>query len=67
MAYRQIANSLQMTRPFLFFHDVTISSFDLNSDLPKISEWGFKCFNPEPTKPAQEVIFSGKLKTVPHP
>ena len=48
---------------FFFFHDVTISSFDLNSDLPKISEWGFKCFNPEPTKPAQEVIFSGKLKS----
>ena len=24
-------------------------------------------FNPDPTKPAQEVIFSRKLKTVPHP
>ena len=24
-------------------------------------------FNPDPSKPAQEVIFSRKLKTVPHP
>ena len=24
-------------------------------------------FNPDTTKPAKEVIFSGKLKTVPHP
>ena len=24
------------------------------------------CFNPDPTNPAQEVIFSRKLKTVPH-
>ena len=25
------------------------------------------CFNPDPSKPAREVIFSRKLKTVPHP
>ena len=24
-------------------------------------------FNPDPSKPVQEVIFSRKLKTVPHP
>ena len=33
----------------------------LNKDLQKISEWGYKwkmSFNPDPTKQAQEVIFS---------
>ena len=42
---------------------------ELNSDLAKISEWAFKwkmSFNPDPSKPAQEVIFSKRLKTVPH-
>ena len=55
---------------FSVVHDVTISSSELNSDLAKISEWAFKwkmSFNPDPSKPAQEVIFSRKLKTVPHP
>ena len=52
---------------FSFAHDVTKISSELDSDLPKISELGFKCFNPELTKPAQEVTFSEKLKTVPHP
>ena len=36
---------------------------DLNHDLSLISKWTFKwkmLFNPEPTKPAQEVIFSRK-------
>ena len=53
MAWCQITNCLHMARP-----------------LEKISEWVFKwkmSFNPDPYKPAQEVIFSGKLKTVPHP
>ena len=37
---------------------------DLNSHFQKVSEWTFKwkmSFNPDPTKQAQEVIFSGKL------
>ena len=58
------------TSLFSVVHDVTISSSELNSDLAKISEWAFKwkmSFNPDPSKPAQEVIFSRKLKTVPHP
>ena len=71
MACRRIVNSLQTTRPFSVVHDVTISSSELNGTLAKIiSEWAFKwkmSFNPDPTKPAQEVIFSRKLKTVPHP
>ena len=42
---------------------------ELNSDLAKISEWAFKwkmSFSPDPSKPAQELIFSRKLKTVPY-
>ena len=70
MVCRRIVKSLQLTRPFSVVHDVTISSSELNNDLAKISEWDFKwkmSFNPDPTKPAQEVIFSRKLKTIPHP
>ena len=58
------------TSLFSVVYDVTISSSELNSDLAKISEWAFKwkmSFNPDPSKPAQEVIFSRKLKTFPHP
>ena len=46
---------------FSVVHDVAISSFELNGNLAKISEWDFKwklSFNPDPTKSAQEVIFS---------
>ena len=42
----------------------------LNNDLQKISEWAYKwkmSFNPDPTKQAQEVIFSRKLKKSLHP
>ena len=58
------------TSLFSVVHDAAISSSELNSILGKISEWALKwkmSFNPDPTKPAQEVIFSGKLKTVLHP
>ena len=58
------------TSIFSVVHDVTISSFELNSDSAKITEWAFKwkmSFNLDPTKPAQEVIFSRNLKTVPNP
>ena len=54
---------------FSVVHDGTISSSELNSDLAKISEWAFKwkmSFSPDPSKPAQELIFSRKLKTVPY-
>ena len=55
---------------FSIVHEITISSSELNSDLTKASEWDFKwkmSFNPDPSKLAQGVIFSRKLKTVPHP
>ena len=58
------------TSLFSVVHDITRSSSQLNNDLAKISEWAFKCkmsFNPDSSKPAQDVIFSMKLKTVPHP
>ena len=38
----------------------------LNNDLSLISNWAFNwkmLFNPDPTKPAQEVLFSKKKKT----
>ena len=58
------------TSLFSVVHDVTLSSSELKGDLAKISEWAFKwkmTFNPDTSKPTQEVIFSRKIKTVPHP
>ena len=58
------------TSLFFVVHDVARSSSELNSELANISEWAFTwkiSFNPDPFKPAEEVIFSRKLKTVPHP
>ena len=49
------------TSLFSVVHDATISSSELNSDLANISEWAFKWkmnFNPDRSKPAQDVIFS---------
>ena len=46
------------------------SANELNNDLKKISDWAFQwkmSFNPDPSKQAQEVIFSRKLKNVSHP
>ena len=51
-------------------HDINYSASNLNSDLQKISEWAFKwkmSFNPDPTKQAQEVIFSQKMIKPSHP
>ena len=42
----------------------------LNNDLRKISDWSEKCkmvFNSDPTKQAQEVIFSRKSHSLKHP
>ena len=46
---------------FSTVYNINISTFNLNSDPQKVSEWAFKwemSFNPDPTKRAQEVIFS---------
>ena len=59
--YNQLPNSLQMI--LLFFsvvHDISLSSFQLNDDLFKISNWAYQwkiSFNPKVVKQAQEVIF----------
>ena len=54
------------TSLFSVVHDIDTLANDLNHDLQKISEWAFQWkmkFNPDPTKQAQELIFSRK-KTV---
>ena len=52
------------TSLFSVTHDITTSANELNNDLKKISDWAFQwkmSFNPDPSKQAQEVIFSRKL------
>ena len=56
---------------FLFsvVHDVNTSSTVLNNDLRKISDWAIQwkmSFNPDPSKQAQEVIFSRKRQNPNH-
>ena len=51
-------------------HEITFSANKLNNDLKKVSDCAFQwkiSFNPDPSKHAQEVIFSRKLKKVSHP
>ena len=51
------------TSLFSVVHDVNTSSTNLNNDLRKISDWAIQwkmSFNPDPSKQAQEVIFSRK-------
>ena len=58
------------TSLFNVAHDINISANGLNNDLKKVSNWAFQwkmSFNPDPSKQAQEVIFSRKLKRVTHP
>ena len=43
------------------------SNIDLNNNLKKIGEWAFQWkmnFNPDPTKQAQELIFSHKVQMI---
>ena len=58
------------TSLFTIVKDENESANVLNNDLSLISEWAFNwkmLFNPDPTKPAQEVLFSRKKKTLNHP
>ena len=58
------------TSLFSVTHVITTSANELNNYLKKISDWAFQwkmSFNPVPSKQAQEVIFSRKLKNVSHP
>ena len=46
------------------------SQINLNKDLDKINNWGYQwkmSFNPDPSKKAQEAIFSRKVNNVLHP
>ena len=49
------------TSLFSVAHDVKSSASDVNKDLKLISDWDFHwkiSFNPDPSKQAQEIIFS---------
>ena len=55
---------------FSVVHNITDSANLLNSDLSKINEWALQwkmSFNPDPTKQAQEIIFSRKTSQRNHP
>ena len=52
------------TSLFSVVRDPQSSASDLNHDLGLISIWAHQwkmCFNPDPTKPAEEVVFPRKL------
>ena len=58
------------TSVFFVAHNITDSVNLLNSDLSKINEWALQwkmSFNPDPTKQAQEIIFSRKTSQRNHP
>ena len=57
------------TSLFLVVRDMTSSANILNNDLSKINNWAYQwkiSFNPDPSKQAQEVIFSRKIKKPSH-
>ena len=58
------------TSLFFVVKNVDATSIDLNNDLKKIIKWAFQWkmnLNPDPTKQAQELIFSRKVQTNNHP
>ena len=58
------------TSLFPVIHDVNLPQIDLNEDLDKINNRAYQwkmSFNPDPSKKAQEVIFSRKVNNVLHP
>ena len=53
------------TSLFFIIHDSITTRNELNDDLVKINNWACQwkmCFNPEPIKQAQEIIFSRRTK-----
>ena len=55
---------------FSIVRDPLISAEELNHDLKLINKWAFQwemSFNPDPTKPAEEIIFSHKRYPLVHP
>ena len=58
------------TNLFLVVREMASSANILNNDLSKINNWAYQwkmSFNPDPSRQAQEVIFSGKIKKPSHP
>ena len=56
--------------PFSIILESQASANDNTKDLETIHNWAFQWkmnFNPDPTKQAQEAIFSRKAKRLPHP
>ena len=55
---------------FSVINDKHLSANKLNQNLTRINNWAFQwkmSFNPDPSKQAQEVIFSRKLQKSTHP
>ena len=53
------------TSLFSVVHNINTTGKELNNDFVKINRWDYQwkmSFNPDPSKQAQEVIFSGKTK-----
>ena len=58
------------TSLFSVVHNANTTAKELNNDLIKISRWAYQLkmsFNPDPSKQAQQVIFSRKTKKEYHP
>ena len=58
------------TSLFSVVHDISTSASNINNDLMLISNWVFQwkmSFNPDPSKQAQEKIFSRKKMKSSHP
>ena len=58
------------TSLFSVIHDVDTSANELNNDLYQINKWSFQwkmSFNQDPSKQAQEIVFSRKTKKNSHP
>ena len=58
------------TSLFSIVNDPVSSAVNLQHDLNLITEWAYQwkmSFNPDPTKPAEEVLFSQKVNSPDHP
>ena len=55
---------------FSAVNNINLSANQMNMDLIRINQWAYQWkmqFNPDPLKQAQEIIFSRKIKDIPHP
>ena len=69
MVYHQMQNYLD-TSLFSVVHNANATAKELNNDLVKIYRWAYQwkiSFNLDPSKQAQEVMFSRKSKKEYHP